>query len=88
MLVRTPNGCYAVERGVTSISKFLNRLLGLPVHAQNCIFQYFSDIVTELTNQARIDGTYDLGIVDIGVGKQHLVTIAFAHLFSLCGALR
>lgn len=46
-----------------SLSKFLNRLLGLPVHAQNALFDYFTAIVNELVAQAKFDGTYDMGIM-------------------------
>jgi hypothetical protein len=58
-----PNGAYAVERDSNSIAKFLNRLLGLPVYAQNQLFQYFNDISEELVKQAKIDGTFDMGIL-------------------------
>lgn len=62
-LLSVENGIYAIERESATIPKFLNRLLGLPVHAQNALFQYFSDIVAELVAQAKHDGTYDMGIM-------------------------
>jgi ABC-type glycerol-3-phosphate transport system permease component len=40
-------------------------LLGLPVYAQNRLFQYFNDICDELVKQAKIDGTFDMGILGI-----------------------
>ena len=52
--------CY---RDASTIAKFLNRILGLPVHAQNALFSYFSDILAELIQQAKHDGTYDMGIM-------------------------
>ncbi|VDN07010.1 unnamed protein product [Thelazia callipaeda] len=67
-LLSLDNGIYVIEKESATIPKFLNRLLGLPVHAQNALFQYFSDIVTELVNQAKHDGTYDMGIMDLGMG--------------------
>jgi hypothetical protein len=54
---------YTVERDSATIPKFLNRLLGLPVHAQNSLFQYFSDLVADSIEEAKRDGMYDLGIV-------------------------
>lgn len=54
---------FDIVRDTVSISKFLNRLLGLPVHAQNLLFQYFNDIILELIRQAKLDGTYDMGIM-------------------------
>uniref|UniRef100_A0AC35TN79 AAA_34 domain-containing protein n=1 Tax=Rhabditophanes sp. KR3021 TaxID=114890 RepID=A0AC35TN79_9BILA len=63
---------YSIERDGTSISKFLNRLLGLPVHAQNALFDYFTMILTELIKVAKHDGTFDMGIMDIGTGENHV----------------
>ncbi len=55
--------CYSIEKDAGSLSKFLNRLLGLPVHAQNGLFQYFMDTLNELISIARKDGRFDLGIL-------------------------
>uniref|UniRef100_A0A4W2BWH0 Protein strawberry notch homolog 2 n=1 Tax=Bos indicus x Bos taurus TaxID=30522 RepID=A0A4W2BWH0_BOBOX len=41
------SGCLDVEKDC-SISKFLNRILGLEVHKQNALFQYFSDTFDHL----------------------------------------
>ncbi|KIH60633.1 hypothetical protein ANCDUO_09108 [Ancylostoma duodenale] len=59
---------YTIEREAATISKFLNRILGIPVHAQNALFHYFTEIVAELIAQAKLDGTYDMGIMDLGTG--------------------
>ncbi|WKY00151.1 hypothetical protein Q1695_014762 [Nippostrongylus brasiliensis] len=59
---------YLIEREAATISKFLNRILGIPVHAQNALFHYFTEIVAELIAQAKLDGTYDMGIMDLGTG--------------------
>lgn len=64
-LVYHENDVYFIENETANIPKFLNRILGLPVHAQNAIFQYFSDIVAELVAQAKHDGTYDMGIMGL-----------------------
>uniref|UniRef100_A0A914DFZ9 Strawberry notch helicase C domain-containing protein n=1 Tax=Acrobeloides nanus TaxID=290746 RepID=A0A914DFZ9_9BILA len=68
MLIKLPNGSYIIEKENTQITKFLNRILGLPVHAQNSLFQYFNDIISALIAEAKQDGTYDQGIMDLGVG--------------------
>lgn len=68
MLVKLPDGAFMIEKENAHITKFLNRILGLPVHAQNCLFQYFNDIITALIAEAKQDGTYDQGIMDLGVG--------------------
>uniref|UniRef100_A0A0N5CB49 AAA_34 domain-containing protein n=1 Tax=Strongyloides papillosus TaxID=174720 RepID=A0A0N5CB49_STREA len=73
-------GQYSIERDGNSIAKFLNRLLGLPVHAQNALFEYFTLILEELIRQAKYDGTYDMGIMDVGTGEnkvQRLETRTF-----------
>uniref|UniRef100_W6NGI0 CBN-LET-765 protein n=1 Tax=Haemonchus contortus TaxID=6289 RepID=W6NGI0_HAECO len=69
LLSKQPNtDCYTIEREAATISKFLNRILGIPVHAQNALFHYFTEIVAELIAQAKLDGTYDMGIMDLGTG--------------------
>ncbi|KAL3107892.1 hypothetical protein niasHT_019893 [Heterodera trifolii] len=73
MLQQQPGGRgFAVERDTVTIPKFLNRLLGLPVYAQNKLFQYFSDICAELIKVAKVDGTFDMGILDIGMDNDRV----------------
>ena len=59
---KTPN-TYVMEREAPVLAKFLNRLLGLPVHAQNALFGYFTDIIAELVRIAKGNGTFDKGIM-------------------------
>lgn len=61
--VKSDSNRYHPEKEATSLPKFLNRLLGLPVHAQNSLFSYFSNIINELIKVAKIEGTYDKGIM-------------------------
>ncbi|XP_060131316.1 protein strawberry notch homolog 2 isoform X4 [Zootoca vivipara] len=60
-------GYVAVEKDC-SISKFLNRILGLEVHKQNLLFQYFSDTFDYLIERDKKDGKYDMGIMDLAPG--------------------
>lgn len=46
-----------------SIPKFLNRILGLEVHKQNALFQYFSDTFDHLIAADKKEGKYDMGIL-------------------------
>ena len=46
-----------------SITKFLNRILGLEVHKQNALFQYFSDTFDHLIEMDKREGKYDMGIL-------------------------
>lgn len=58
-----PNGAsFSIEKD-TNLAKFLNRLLGLPVMAQNSLFHYFSETLREVVDQAKRDCRYDLGIM-------------------------
>lgn len=63
LLAKNKTGQYTIEKEAATIPKFLNRILGLPVHAQNSLFHYFSEIVAELIAQSKHDGTYDTGIM-------------------------
>lgn len=46
-----------------NIGKFLNRILGMEVHQQNALFQYFSDTLTAVIQEAKKNGRYDMGIL-------------------------
>ncbi|KAA0712190.1 Protein strawberry notch -like protein 2 [Triplophysa tibetana] len=46
-----------------NITKFLNRILGLEVHKQNSLFQYFIDNFDYLIEKDKKEGKYDLGIL-------------------------
>uniref|UniRef100_A0A8C3VUF2 Protein strawberry notch homolog 2 n=1 Tax=Catagonus wagneri TaxID=51154 RepID=A0A8C3VUF2_9CETA len=61
------SGCLDVEKDC-SISKFLNRILGLEVHKQNALFQYFSDTFDHLIAADKKEGKYDMGILDLAPG--------------------
>ncbi|KAK2492953.1 hypothetical protein MC885_018460 [Smutsia gigantea] len=56
------SGCLDVEKDC-SITKFLNRILGLEVHKQNALFQYFSDTFDHLIEADKKEGKYDMGIL-------------------------
>lgn len=48
------------------ISKFLNRILGMEVRLQNALFHYFTSTLEEVIMAAKREGTWDLGILDLG----------------------
>lgn len=54
-----------------NIGKFLNRILGMEVHQQNALFQYFSDTLAAVIQEAKKNGRYDMGIL----GKTVLIFI-------------
>ncbi|KAM5239183.1 protein strawberry notch homolog 2 [Ctenodactylus gundi] len=55
-----------------SITKFLNRILGLEVHKQNALFQYFSDTFDHLIEMDKKEGRYDMGILDLAPGIEEI----------------
>lgn len=55
-----------------SITKFLNRILGLEVHKQNALFQYFSDTFDHLIAMDKKEGRYDMGILDLAPGVDEI----------------
>ena len=59
------SGSYTLEKDYYSISKFLNRLLGIQVELQNAIFKYFSDTLEEVVREAKRLGRYEVGIIDL-----------------------
>lgn len=55
-----------------SVTKFLNRMLGLEVHKQNSLFQFFSDTFDFLIDKDKKDGKYDMGILDLAPGVDEI----------------
>lgn len=54
------------------ISKFLNRILGVPVELQNRLFQYFTDTLAAIVLQAKKSGRYDMGFLDLEFGQDEM----------------
>lgn len=54
-----------LEADMHDVARFLNRILGLPPDVQNRLFEYFVSIFDLLISDARRDGQFDAGIVDI-----------------------
>ncbi len=52
-----------------NIGKFLNRILGMEVNQQNALFQYFSDTLSAVIQNAKKSGRYDMGILGKKVFK-------------------
>ncbi|GBG27653.1 Protein strawberry notch-like 1 [Hondaea fermentalgiana] len=48
-----------------SVKKFLNKLLGLPIHLQAFLFEYFTATLDSIVEQAKLDGTFDEGVSDV-----------------------
>ncbi|XP_017552617.1 protein strawberry notch homolog 2a isoform X1 [Pygocentrus nattereri] len=55
-----------------TITKFLNRILGLEVHQQNSLFQYFTDNFDYLIEKDKKEGKYDMGILDLAPGNDEI----------------
>ncbi|CAK9271564.1 unnamed protein product [Sphagnum jensenii] len=62
--VTKPSGRIA-EADTHDVARFLNRALGLPPDLQNRVFEFFVSIFDELIRDARKEGHFDSGIVDI-----------------------
>lgn len=45
--------------------RFLNRLLGLPVHRQNLLFNYFCAVLQADIRTAKAEGRYSEGMSDL-----------------------
>ncbi|KAI1882638.1 hypothetical protein AGOR_G00236940 [Albula goreensis] len=68
---RDPNARVSTEKDC-SITKFLNRILGLEVHKQNYLFQYFTDNFDYLIEKDKKEGKYDMGILDLAPGNDEI----------------
>ena len=61
---------YQLDKDYNNMSKFLNRILGMPVELQNRLFKYFTDTLAAIVTQAKKTGKYDMGILDLGMGGE------------------
>ena len=61
-----------VEKESLNMSRFLNRLLGLPVELQNSVFSYFGNTLVSVVMDAKRCGRWDGGIMDFGVAGEHV----------------
>ena len=69
-------GASAIEKDATTMSRFLNRILGLPVKLQNQLFSYFSDTLEAVVQKAKRTGHWDGGILDFGSSGEHVQIVA------------
>lgn len=56
-------GVLSLDKDYNNISKFLNRILGMPVDLQNRLFKYFTDTLNATISTAKKSGRFDLGIL-------------------------
>jgi len=56
-------GNLILDKDYNNMSKFLNRILGMPVELQNRLFKYFTDTLAAIILQAKRMGRFDLGIL-------------------------
>uniref|UniRef100_A0A8B9C2R9 Protein strawberry notch homolog 1 n=1 Tax=Anser brachyrhynchus TaxID=132585 RepID=A0A8B9C2R9_9AVES len=61
--VEDRSGILTLDKDYNNIGKFLNRILGMEVHQQNALFQYFSDTLNAVIQNAKKNGRYDMGIL-------------------------
>ncbi|CRK86966.1 CLUMA_CG000782, isoform A [Clunio marinus] len=71
----TSPGVLSLDKDYNSISKFLNRILGMPVELQNRLFKYFTDTLAAIIGKEKRMGRFDLGILDLGAGGQNVKRI-------------
>ncbi|XP_057655620.1 protein strawberry notch-like isoform X10 [Diorhabda carinulata] len=72
MIVNSENmpGVLSLDKDYNNMSKFLNRILGMPVDLQNRLFKYFTDTLAAIITSAKRSGRFDLGILDLGAGGE------------------
>ncbi|XP_034947420.1 protein strawberry notch isoform X2 [Chelonus insularis] len=65
-------GILSLDKDYNNMSKFLNRILGMPVDLQNRLFQYFTDTLNAIVTQAKKTGRFDMGILDLGTSGENV----------------
>lgn len=64
-----------VDKESLNMTRFLNRLLGLPVDLQNLVFRYFTDTLAEIIKRVKRAGRWDGGILDYGATGEQVVLL-------------
>ena len=59
------NSIGLTEGDKATVTNLLNRIMGLAVHKQNLLFAYFVEVLEMLIAQAKKDGRYSEGVVDV-----------------------
>lgn len=76
-----------VDSDMHDVGRFLNRLLGLPPDIQNRLFEFFVSVLDLLVKNARSEGHFDSGIVDVRANAIELQgSPKTVHLDRLSGA--
>ncbi|CAF4136663.1 unnamed protein product [Rotaria sp. Silwood2] len=78
----TQQSIYIPEKDHNNMSRFLNRILGIRVQMQNLLFRFFSDVLNAVIVDARRNGSWDLGILDLGTGEE-TVSVEKSQVFVL-----
>ncbi|KAM0733955.1 Protein strawberry notch [Formica fusca] len=65
-------GVLTLDKDYNNMSKFLNRILGMPVDLQNRLFKYFTDTLNAIITQAKKTGRFDMGILDLGTSGENV----------------
>jgi len=65
-------GVLTLDKDYNNMSKFLNRILGMPVELQNRLFKYFTDTLNAIVGQAKKTGRFDMGILDLGTSGENV----------------
>lgn len=65
-------GVLSLDKDYNNMSKFLNRILGMPVDLQNRLFKYFTDTLNAVIQGAKKEGTFDMGILDLGASGENV----------------
>ncbi|XP_046831906.1 protein strawberry notch isoform X1 [Vespa crabro] len=65
-------GVLTLDKDYNNMSKFLNRILGMPVDLQNRLFKYFTDTLNAIILQAKKTGRFDMGILDLGTSGENV----------------
>lgn len=61
-----------LDKDYNNMTKFLNRILGMPVDLQNRLFKYFTDTLHAIISSAKKAGRFDLGILDLGTSDENV----------------
>ncbi|XP_060078626.1 uncharacterized protein LOC132558114 [Ylistrum balloti] len=61
------------DKDMGDVSKFLNRILGLSVSKQNMVFTYFIECMKLMVQNAKMEGRYNEGMLDIKASSVEIV---------------
>ena len=81
-IIKTIPRVMMLEKDYLDVTKFLNRILGMPVGLQNELFQYYTATLANVVIQAKRTGQFNSGLQDMDFEPRHVTGKVWTFIIS------